>query len=128
MTAELQNQGDVHRLPLPAPGKDVTYFDKGPAKDRVQGLGLRVRAAGSRRWIFFYRANRKLKRIKVGDASAMSLAEARQRARKLRVDIDDGKNPQAEKAEQRAANATTLAGVIESYLKAQTSELKPRSH
>ena len=35
----------------------------------------------------------------------MPLAEARQRARKVKVSVDDGKDPAAEKATKRAASA-----------------------
>ena len=66
---ELTSQAGVLILPAPEKG-EALYFDKGKDKDRVTGLALRVRAAGSRRWMFFYRFGGAQKRIVIGNAEA----------------------------------------------------------
>ena len=56
----LRAQADIFRLPMPKTGEAV-YFDEGKPRDRAPGLALRIRAAGSRKFVFFYR---------LGDASS----------------------------------------------------------
>src|SRR5262245_21570112 len=94
MPTELKKQADVLALPVPNKG-EALYFDAG--KDRVTGLALRVRAAGSRRFMFFYRLIGKQQRIVIGDASAMELEAARKKARGYRVAIDNGDDPTQQK-------------------------------
>jgi integrase len=126
MATELRTQSDVFGLPLPTEGEKV-YFDEGKPKDRVQGLALRIRAAGSRRWVFFYRYGGALKRIGIGDGSAMNLADARKRAREHRVALDDGDDPAIERITKRAASALTFAAVTDDYLAAKAPGMKPRT-
>ena len=76
MTEALRSQTDVLKLPSPKSGEAV-YFDNGNPKDRATGLALRVRAAGSRKFVFFYRlAGRQLK-YTIGDATSWTLDKAR---------------------------------------------------
>ena len=107
MAKELKTKDDVFSLPVPAKGETV-YFDRGPARIRAPGLALRVRAAGSRRWAFYYRFVGVQKRLMLGDASALTLAAARDMARAHRVTLDNGKDPALEKAENLAAHAQTV--------------------
>ena len=108
MAAELTSQSDVFTLKQPASGEAV-YFDRGKVKDRVPGLALRIRAAGSRRWTFYYRFAGVQKRLGIGDASAMTLADARKAARRHRVSLDASDDPAAAKAAKRAESAHLLA-------------------
>ena len=56
MASALVSQSDVFKLPLPSDNEgEFVYYDQGRPRDRVTGLTLRVRAAGSRRWVFYYR-------------------------------------------------------------------------
>src|SRR4029453_17964243 len=88
----LTRQTDVFKIQQSG-NKETVAFDQGKASERVAGLALRVRAEGSRRWVFHYRFGGKSQRITIGDASAWSLDKARARARELRVMIDCGVNP-----------------------------------
>src|SRR5262245_9424850 len=101
MTAALTSQASVFKLPTPQTG-EALYFDQGKPKDRVTGLALRVRAAGSRRWMFFYRFGGKQQRVVIGDAGALDLEGARKKARQHRVTVDGGANPAAQKSAKRA--------------------------
>jgi hypothetical protein len=71
----LRTQADVFRLPLPQNGEAV-YFDEGKPKDRASGLALRIRAAGSRKFVFFYRLGGRLLKFTIGDASSWILDQA----------------------------------------------------
>jgi integrase len=127
MATELRTQSDVFGLPLPAEGKEAVYFDEGKPKDRVQGLGLRIRGAGSRRWVFLYRYNGALKKLGLGDGGALSLEAARKKARAHRVTLDNGDDPANEKIEKRAASKLTFAAVADDFLVAKRPGMKPRT-
>jgi hypothetical protein len=71
----LRTQADVFRLPLPQNGEAV-YFDEGKPKDRASELALRIRAAGSRKFVFFYRLGGRLLKFTIGDASSWILDQA----------------------------------------------------
>ncbi len=129
MTTEntLRVQADVFRLPTPESGEKV-YFDEGKAKDCAPGLALRVRAAGSRKFVFFYRLGGRLLKFTIGDASSWTLDKARATARSLRVRVEQGEDPATEKAAQRADAALLFSAVMRDYLEARQPEMKPRSH
>jgi integrase len=127
----LRTQADVFRLPVPKSGEAV-YFDAGKPKDRAHGLALRIREAGSRKFVFFYRLGGRLLKFTIGDAAddakGWTLDKARARARELRVRVERGENPAIEKAAQRADAALLFAAVMRDYLAARQPEMKPRSH
>ncbi len=123
----LRSQSDVLRLPAPKKGEAV-YFDEGKPKDRASGLALRIREAGSRKFVFFYRLGGRLLKFTIGDASSWTLEQARTTARSLRVKVDRGENPATEKATQRADAALLLSTLMRDYLEARRPGMKPRSH
>jgi integrase len=105
------------------PGKsDQIFYD-----DELTGFGLRVRAGGSRRWIFDYRLGGIKLRLVIGSAGAMDVDEARAKARKAHVAVDDGKDPAVEKASKKAASALLFSSVMEDYLAIRQKNMKPRS-
>ena len=121
----LRTQADVFRLPLPGDGETV-YFDDGKPKDRAPGLGLRVRKAGSRKFVFFYRHGGRQLKLTIGDAASWTLDKARATARDLRVQVEKGNDPKAEKAIKRAASALLFAAVKDDYLAARKPNMRPR--
>lgn len=84
------------------------------------GLSLRVGAGGSKVWAFLYRLHGRERRYRIGSFPAIGLADARQAARRLRAMVDNGLDPQVEKATSqaaaRSAHATTVKAVFASYL------------
>ena len=125
-TTILASQADVLRLPAPDEG-EALYYDQGKDKDRVKGLALRVRAAGSRRWMFFYRFADAQKRIVIGDATATDLDAARKKARQYRVALDNQKDPAAEKINNLAAAELTFSKVVDKYLEVRDTDMRPRA-
>jgi hypothetical protein len=89
---------DIPRLPLPKAG-EVLHFDAG--KQRVPGLALRIRAGGSRKYVFIYRLGGRQLKFTLGDSLAWSLDDARTEARRLRVMVDRGVDPAAEKKKRK---------------------------
>lgn len=115
---KLEKQADVFTLAVPAGKSEAVFFDEGPAKVRAQGLALRVRSAGSRKFVFFYRFGGKQQKRRIGDATAWTLEKARAEARALRVKVDTGKNP----ANEETAAVTLLGDRIADYLKVRDPE------
>ncbi len=91
--------------------------------ERTPGLCLRVLASGRATWTVRYRPHSGdgYKRIALGRYPAVGLADARQRAERCRVQVSDGKDPQAERKQKR--NAATLNDLMERYL---AEEVKPK--
>src|SRR5262245_56002393 len=108
---------------LKATQADAIYYD-----DDLPGFGLRIREGGSRNYVVRYRLGGAERRFTIGSASALRLDDARKRARKALVAIDEGKDPTAEKAAKREAASLTLGAVAADYLEATASSHKPRSH
>ncbi|RZI99633.1 MAG: DUF4102 domain-containing protein [Brevundimonas sp.] len=81
----------------------------------VPGFGVRVTPAGSRSFVFQFRASRlEQGRITIGHYPAMSVEQARKTARVHRVSVDQGGNPSRERRGDRAA--VTLAELATYYL------------
>jgi integrase len=116
-------QTNLVRLTLPAGVKDQIFFD-----DQIHSFGLRVRAGGSRKFVIHYRQGGIQHRHTIGAANALTLDEARKRARKILIALGDGEDPAAQKASKRAASALTFSKVMEDYLEARQPGMKPRSH
>jgi integrase len=99
----------VRRLPLPVKGKAITLDDGG-----VTGFGARVTAAGARSYVLRYttRAGRE-RTFTIGDAAVWRCTSARDKARDLRREIEDGADPLGEIEEGRAA--PTVADLIDRF-------------
>jgi integrase len=118
------SQTAVAKLALPAGATDKIFFD-----DDLPGFGLRIRAGGSRKWIVQYPHPGTGKQVRdtLGSAAVLGLDEARKKARKVLVAVDDGKDPKAEKATKRAASGLIFAAQVDAYLDARQADLKARS-
>src|SRR5262245_64210557 len=82
----------------------------------VGGFGLRVRAAGSKRWIFQYDLGKRTRRVTIGNATAMSATRAREVAVEMHSLHRLGRDPAGEKIEGRARAAETMAAALQNYL------------
>lgn len=95
----------VERVQPPPSGR-ADYFDR-----KVTGLGLRVSHTGRKVWFVMYRAkgDPKRRRLTLSPYPNMSLAEARETARKTLVETAAGRDLGMEKQElQHAANFEAL--------------------
>jgi integrase len=95
-------------------------------EDGGHGFGIRLREGGSRKYVFDYRFGDAQKRLTIGTVGAMTLEEARKRARAARKAIDDGNDPAVQKAEKRVAASHLFAAVAQTYLEA-CSSLRPKT-
>jgi integrase len=89
---------------------------------QLRGFGCRASKQGV---VSFFamrrpRGSAKSVRIKVGDYPAMPLSEARQRARALLMELQDGGDPRARRVEEEriaaAAKASTFGAVAEAFI------------
>jgi integrase len=93
----------------------------------LAGFGLRLQ--GRRRtYIVQYRASGRTRRVTLGTTERLTLAQARDGARKILARAALGEDPQAKKAAQRLAAERTFAKVADVYLALKRNELRPVSH
>ena len=117
------NKTNVAQAVLPAGKSDFTFFD-----DDIPGFGLRVRAGGSRAWVFQYRIGTKQRRITFATVSAMTVQDARERAGQLHARVKLGEDPFGEKVESQARASETFEKVLRAYMTHKKTALRPRSY
>lgn len=76
------------------------------------GLSLQVTASGVKSWLFRYERNGRERWMGLGPLHTVSLAEARERARKARLQLLDGTDPLAARKAARAAQALEAAKTL----------------
>jgi len=93
----------------------------------LAGFGLRLQ--GQRRtYIAQYRAGGHTRRVTLGTTERLTPTQAREGVRKLLARVSLGEDPQDEKAAQRTAAERTFRKVVEAYLAAKRSTLRPASY
>lgn len=103
---------------LPAGEQEYCVWDT-----QVTGFGVRIRPAGGRSYVLFYRLGGKFRKLTLGKADGgYGLDEARDRAIEKLQDVRSGVDPQAAKVAER--NALTVAELVDLYLE-QGPALKP---
>ena len=110
----------VRSLQPPPPGKRSEFVDQVQPK-----LRLRVSDTGVKTWSIQKRVDGRKRRFTLGTYPTLSLSEARSRAAKLLVKVQDGYDPVAEKRSARTAAArpagVTLRQAITLYAQAVLS-------
>src|SRR5262245_8502075 len=97
--------------------------------DDLTGFGVRLRSSGRKVWIVQYRppGTRRTRRVTLGTIEKLTPAQARDAARKILARAALGHDPQGEKAARRQREARTFRSVVDAYLAARASELRPES-
>jgi integrase len=113
-------QAAISKLSLSGGKTDEIFFD-----DNLPRFGVRLREGGSRKYVVHYRQAGIQRRHTIGSVATLMLDEARKRARKILVAVDDGRDPAAEKESKRAASGLIFAAVMRDYLSA--CHLKPKT-
>jgi integrase len=90
----------------------------------VPGLMLRVSPSGAKSWSVLYRHRKRVRRLTLGSAAVVSLADARERAREALRDTSKGADPATRKKSDRSA--ATMASLVDAYL-TQHAKRKKRS-
>ena len=96
----------------------------------VPGLHLRVLASGAKTWILRATIDGKRSDLGLGGFPAVSLADARNKARELRQQIANGSNPLAERQAKRIeqAAALTFEQAADAYITAHSPSWKNEKH
>lgn len=109
-------------LKLPHGKSDHIEFDAD-----VHGFGLRLRAGGSRTWVYQYRIGTKQRRMVLGSATSVPLTLARETAGKLEAKVKLGGDPAMDKEIARGEASNTFGTLVERYLAARKSDWRPKS-
>lgn len=103
--------------------------------DALEGLWLRLSPGGAKSWALQRRDREgRSRKFKLGDYPAMGIAEAREAARRLRVEVAAGADPVADRKRARAAGRDakagigTLAAVLDIYGRHRGAQLKSWPH
>ena len=100
----------------------------------VDGLALQVLHSGARSWVLRYRAGGRKREIGLGSFPTVSLAAVRERARQLRADVSDGRDPiasiQARESAPLAERQTpkTFSEVAAQYIAQHEKSWKNAKH
>src|SRR5690606_32116442 len=108
-------------LPAPVDKDQVLYRDT-----EVQGLGLRVTAAGAKSYIVSgrIRGTGQARRVTIGAFELITCEEARKRAQAIKLQMLDGIDPQIEKR-KAVAQSETLREVMEDYIEHKRTKHGP---
>ncbi len=89
----------------PIEGKDVLLFDT-----QIADFAVRVTPEGSRIYLLQYEVAGRKRRYRIGKHGEMTAEEARERARRFRVQVSNGHDPFAEREEDRAIRDVAALG------------------
>ena len=94
------------------------------------GLYLVVSASGARKWVFRFSFARKVTEMGLGSADAVSLAQARSKAREARELLDAGQNPieARRRAARIGAGKSSFGAVAEALMAAKQCEWRCAKH
>ena len=112
----------VRSAELPAGKSEAIFFD-----DDVPGFGLRLRAQGSRTFVFQYKIGTRQRRMALGTATAVTMGDARKTAEKLYERVRLGEDPAADKAEARRQAGESFKSYVDQYLDALRERYRSRS-
>ena len=113
---------EIRKLDLKGNATEAIVFD-----DDVPGFGVRLRAGGSKTFVFQYKTGAKQRRLTLGPVTALDLAKARDAAKDLYAQVRLGGDPAGEKAQARLKAGETFAATAALYLRHQQAKMRPRS-
>ena len=102
----------------PKVGRDYQIFDT-----EVRGFSIRILRSGSRSFSLDYRFAGRQRRMTIGRWPEWSVTAARERARDLRREIDEGRDPLGERGQLR--EAPRVSDLIKRYLDEHVPHLAP---
>jgi hypothetical protein len=117
-------KSEIDALACPPGRADVLVFD-----EDLTGFALRVTRKGTKTFIFQYRRGAQVQRLRLGDYGDLTPAQARKLAERARGLVAEGRDPagerkgairaeavaKAERKQQNAADAYTLAHLIDGW-------------
>lgn len=113
------NEKEVRDLE-PIDGRDYQVFDI-----EIAGFAIRVYRSGSKAFTLDYRINGRQRRYKLGAWPEWSTTAARERAKEIRRQIDEGADPLSLRASERTA--PKFSDMIDRYIEEHLPRLAPRN-
>lgn len=106
-------------------GKEIVVPD-----GTVPGLNFRVTPAGTGSWFLRYRLAGSMKKITIGQYPAWGIADAREKAKQLRREVDTGTDVALQKRRQKqeARSAWTVDDLAGYYFRLTEKDLAPHTH
>lgn len=92
-------------------GKQVDYWDTSNSS-----FGIRVSQRGRKTWVARYRTKGAYKRHKIGHYPNISLADARNEARKVLAKVYEGEDPSVEAKVRKQENSITVGDLAHAYI------------
>jgi integrase len=114
---------EIRKLALPPGASETIVFD-----DDLPGFGIRLRAGGSRTFVYQYKVGAKQRRLTLGPVTALDLGKARGIAKDMYAKVRLGGDPAGEKAHARLKAGETFEAVAAQYLQRQQGKLRQRSY
>jgi integrase len=111
----------LNNIPNAEPGKRPVYHD-----DMVKGLSLRVTEKGVKSFIIRKRINGKLALNTLGRYPAMTIEQARKKARQTLNSYSAGANPNNEERDSHI-KSITLGQTMNDYIHGRNAQLKPKT-
>ncbi|WP_369807122.1 tyrosine-type recombinase/integrase [Ancylobacter radicis] len=100
--------------------KNIIVYD-----EEVVGFGVRITSGGTRAFILTYRIEARERRLTIGAWPDWSVAAAREEAKRLKREIDQGRDPMAERDEAR--ESPNVRQLIDRYLEEHAAKLAKRN-
>jgi integrase len=124
----------VRGLQLPEGKIDHLVWD-----DDIPGFGLRLRAGGSRKWVFQYALGDKQRRLSLGAATPESFSTVKDKDGKIKLGIRDqaaqlhakvmlGQDPAGEKTENRKRASDTFEAIAKKFLAAKKASTRATTY
>jgi integrase len=125
---------NVRALQLPEDKTDHLVWD-----DDIPGFGLRLRAGGSRNWVFQYALGDKQRRLSLGAATPESFSTVKDKDGKIKLGVRDhaaqlhakvklGQDPAGDKTEARKRASDTFETIAKKYLSAKKQSTRPSTY
>jgi integrase len=112
----------VGKTGLPAGKNEAIFFD-----DDIPGFGLRLRAGGSRSFVFQYKLGTKQRKMGLGVATAETVTRARKTAGELHARVKLGQDPASDKVEAQRQASETFGPSAEEFLDTLRDRYRPGS-
>lgn len=93
--------------------------------EEVVGFGVRITSGGTRAFILTYRIEARERRLTIGAWPDWSVTAAREEAKRLKREIDQGRDPMAERDEAR--ESPNVRQLIDRYLEEHAAKLAKRN-
>jgi integrase len=125
---------NVRAIQLPKGKTDHLFWD-----DDIPGFGLRLRAGGSRNWVFQYALGEKQRRLSLGAATPESFSTVKDKDSNIKLGIRDraallhakvklGQDPAGEKTENRKRASDTFEAIAKKFLAAKKASTRPTTY